>query len=202
MLQLASMVPATSSTTQPTGMVVQSTHQTILLLASVEPTTLSTTQETRVMVVQFLHGAMLYLASVESATSPTTQQQLQVVQSTHRMLNIASVEPCSTFLNNYAVRGGAIFAEYNSTMAFSGTIHFTNNRAKMSGYSTSGGGVYMELSAFSFSPNTRVYWENNHATLGGGIYVSDASSMSHCTTVATCTARKMLLSTCWAESVQ
>ena len=96
-----------------------------------------------------------------------------------------SLNGTSTFLNNYAVRGGAIQAESNSTMAFSGTIHFTNNGGKMSGHSTSGGGVYMELkSTISFLPNTTVYWENNQATLGGAIYVRDASSMSYCTPVA------------------
>ena len=96
-----------------------------------------------------------------------------------------SLSGTTNFINNYAVHGGAIYAEYNSTMAFSGTIYFTDNRAKMSGYSTSGGGVYMEFkSTISFLPNTTVYWENNHATLGGAIYVRDASSMSYCTTVA------------------
>ena len=29
--------------------------------------------------------------------------------------------------------------------------------------------------------NTNVYWENNHATLGGAIYVEDASPASYCT---------------------
>ena len=99
-----------------------------------------------------------------------------------------SLNGTSTFLNNYAVRGGAIHAEYNSTMAFSGTIHFTNNGGKlatMSAFSTSGGAVYMEFkSTLSILPNTRLYWETNHATLGGAIYVRDASSMSYCTPVA------------------
>ena len=91
----------------------------------------------------------------------------------------------TTNFNNYAVRGGAISAQSNSTMALSGTIHFTNNGAKMSGYSTSGGGVYMELkSTISILPNSRVYWENNQATLGGAIYVYDASPLSYCTPVA------------------
>jgi len=29
-------------------------------------------------------------------------------------------------------------------------------------------------------PNATVHWENNHATLGGAIYVLDASHMSYC----------------------
>ena len=103
--------------------------------------------------------------------------------------SVHSLNATSIFLNNYAVHGGEIYADYNSTLAFSGTIYFTNNQAKidtLSGYSTSGGGVYMEIhSTFSILPNTRVYWENNYATLGGAIYVRDASPMSYCTTVAT-----------------
>ena len=70
-------------------------------------------------------------------------------------------------------------------MAFSGIIYFTDNGAKKSGYSTTGGGVYMELkSTFSILPNTTVYWESNHATLGGAIYIHDGSSMSYCTPFA------------------
>ena len=33
-------------------------------------------------------------------------------------------------------------------------------------------------------PNTTVYWENNHAYVGGAIYVPDASPTSYCTPVA------------------
>ena len=102
--------------------------------------------------------------------------------------SVLTLNGTSTFLNNHAVHGGAIYAGYNSTMTFSGTIHFTNNGGKintLNGYSTNGGGLYMELkSTFSILPNTTVYWENNHATFGGAIYVHDASPMSYCTSVA------------------
>ena len=94
----------------------------------------------------------------------------------------------SNFINNHAVHGGAIYAEYNSRLAFSGTIHLTNNGGKidtLSEYNTNGGGVYMGIqSTFSILPNTSVYWKNNHAMLGGAIYVRDASPMSYCTTAA------------------
>ena len=92
----------------------------------------------------------------------------------------------SNFSNNYAVNGGAILAPYTSRLVFNGTIHLTNNRAKvntLSGHKTNGGGVYMGIqSTFSALPHTTVYWENNHASLGGAIYVHDASPISYCTT--------------------
>ena len=50
---------------------------------------------------------------------------------------------------------------------------------------TAGGGMYIGLkSTFSILPNTTVYWENNHASLGGAIYVADASPKSYCTLLA------------------
>ena len=38
-------------------------------------------------------------------------------------------------------------------------------------------------STFSLLPNTTVYWKNNHASLGGAIYVQDASPISYCSSV-------------------
>ena len=100
----------------------------------------------------------------------------------------------SNFINNSAnYGGGAIYTNTNSTLAFSGTIDFTNNICSGGtdtlfltyGYTTNGGGVYMGLkSTFSILPNTTVYWENNHATRGGAIYVFDVSPMSYCTPLA------------------
>ena len=40
-------------------------------------------------------------------------------------------------------------------------------------------------STLSILPNTTVYWENNHASFGGAIYVADASPASYCPSVAT-----------------
>ena len=37
------------------------------------------------------------------------------------------------------------------------------------------------ISTFSILPNTTIYWENNHASLGGAIYVYDVSPASYCT---------------------
>ena len=103
-------------------------------------------------------------------------------------LSVLHLNGTTNFINNHAVHGGAIYAKHNSRLAFSGTIHFTNNGGKidtLSEYNTNGGGVYMGIqSTFSFLPDATVYWENNHAMLGGAIYVQDASPMSYCTTVA------------------
>ena len=74
--------------------------------------------------------------------------------------------------------GGAIYADTNVTLTFSRTINFTNNAA------THGGGVYLGLkSTVSTLPNTIAYWENNHAYVGGAIYIEDASPLSYCRSV-------------------
>ena len=91
----------------------------------------------------------------------------------------------SHFINNSALMGGAIMTNINSTLTFNGTVYFTNNGhygKGVSGYNF-GGGVFMGLKGtFSILPNTTVYWENNHATLGGAIYVNDVSpTASYCT---------------------
>ena len=86
----------------------------------------------------------------------------------------------STFINNSADwDGGAINADTNVTLTFSRTVNFTNNVAGR------GGGVSLELKCtVSILPNTTVYWENNHAYVGGAIFVVDASPISDCTSVA------------------
>ena len=106
---------------------------------------------------------------------------------------ILSFNGTTHFINNSAPTGGAIFTLTNSTLSFNGTTHFTNNGHvntigrgvdTMNTY-TFGGGVYMGLKSTLFIlPNTTVYWENNHASLGGAIYIADASPKSYCTLVA------------------
>ena len=39
-------------------------------------------------------------------------------------------------------------------------------------------------------PDTTVYWDNNHASLGGAIYVFDANTLVYCTKIATVIARE------------
>ena len=93
----------------------------------------------------------------------------------------------SSFSKNLAVQGGAISATYNSTLTFSENISFTNN----GNYSTDnedsqGGAMYLYINAYFYIlPNTTVYWENNHATLGGAIYVFSANPLAYCTQIAT-----------------
>jgi len=85
--------------------------------------------------------------------------------------------------------GGAIMTKANNTLTFNGTIYFTNNGHYGGGVNfmneyNSGGGVFMGLkSTFSILSNTTMYWENNHASLGGAIYVTDVSPASYCTSL-------------------
>ena len=97
---------------------------------------------------------------------------------------VLSFNGISNFINNSAFWGGAIYTDENSTLTFNGTIYFTNNgHYGGEGENTVyGGGVFMGLkSTFSMLPNTTVYWENNHAGLGGDIYVKDLIPVSYCT---------------------
>ena len=97
--------------------------------------------------------------------------------------NVVSFNGTYYFINNSATSGvasgGAIAAYANSTLTFNGTIFFTNNGGRRD--AMNGGGVFMGIkSIFSILPNTIMYWENNHANLGGAIYVQDASPISYC----------------------
>ena len=102
---------------------------------------------------------------------------------------ILSFNGTGNFTNNSAYWGGAIHTINNSTLTFNGTIYFIDNGHyeggdySLDGYAY-GGGVYIGLNSISILPNTTMYWENNHATFGGAIYVEDASPLSYCTTIA------------------
>ena len=104
----------------------------------------------------------------------------------HTVLNFTGT---SKFIGNSAGdNGGAIIIDANSTLTFSGTIDFTNNRRYGGGVFniyTCGGGLYMGFrSTLSILPNTTVYLENNNATRGGAICVADASPISYCAPLA------------------
>ena len=73
----------------------------------------------------------------------------------------------SNFINNSVDNGdgGAIYAEYNVPLNFTGTSNFFNNSAP----DGRGGGVYLSTSMFLIEPNTTLYWESNHASLGGAM---------------------------------
>ena len=105
---------------------------------------------------------------------------------------VLSFNGVKNFVNNSASYGGAIFANINNTLVFNAIIKFANNghnrdrRVTQNGDTAYGGGVYLGLqSTFSILPNTTVYWENNHASFGGAIYVIDSSRLSYCTSLAT-----------------
>ena len=90
----------------------------------------------------------------------------------------------SNFSRNSAMYGGAIFATDNSTLTFDGSVSFTNNGFHIHGNSQ-GGAMYLAIhSTFSILPNTTVYWENNHASLGGAIYASNYNPLIYCTQIA------------------
>ena len=84
------------------------------------------------------------------------------------------MEPTSSSTIQH-LKGGAICAIGKSTLVLNAGIYFANNRG--GGGDTLGGGMYIQVrSTFSVLPNTTVYWENNHATCGGAIFVEDLSS--------------------------
>ena len=99
---------------------------------------------------------------------------------------VLSLLRASSFINNSADNGGAVCVDINSTLKFNGAINFINNRHDVGKINTlmrgsHGGGAYVGLeSILAFLPNTTVYWENNHATLGGAIYVHDVITLSYC----------------------
>ena len=74
----------------------------------------------------------------------------------------------STFSRNMAgYMGGAIIA-FGTMLMFKGNIRFTNNYSLLWG-----GAVFLINSTCSILPNTTVHWENNRATLGGSIFITD-----------------------------
>ena len=89
----------------------------------------------------------------------------------------------SSFCSNSAMQGGAIFANLNSTVTFNGNISFTNNGQNTR--DSCGGAMYLGISStFSIMPHTTVCWENNHANLGGAIYVMNANPLIYCTKIS------------------
>ena len=92
------------------------------------------------------------------------------------------------FISNSAMKGGAISADHNSKLTFDGNISYTNNghdNTNADNEVSQGGALYLALnSTFSILPHTTVCWENNHATLGGAIYVSDVNPQIYCTQIA------------------
>ena len=92
------------------------------------------------------------------------------------------------FISNSAMQGGAISVNHNIKLTFDGNISFTNNghdSTNADNEVSQGGAIYLTLnSTFSILPHTTVCWENNHATLGGAIYVSDVNPLIYCSQIA------------------
>ena len=90
--------------------------------------------------------------------------------------SVLTLTGSSSFSSNSAKQGGAITVYYNSTLLFDGRISFVNNTGD-----SHGGALYLYISsAFSILPHTTVHWENNHANLGGAIFVYDANPRIYC----------------------
>ena len=88
----------------------------------------------------------------------------------------------STFNNNLAMKGGAIAANRKSKLTFDGNITFEDKTGKRNG-----GAIYLSVGSSIFIlPQTTVCWKNNHAHLGGAVYVSDVNSLTYCNQVAPC----------------
>ena len=86
----------------------------------------------------------------------------------------------SSFINNSATHGGAISANCKSTLTFDGKISFRYNTAD-----SQGGAMYLySSSTLLIKSNTTVCLENNHATLGGAIYVFNINPLVYCTQIA------------------
>ena len=88
------------------------------------------------------------------------------------------------FSSNSALKGGAIFAYGNSSLMFDGSISFTNNGYDAHEIKSRGGAINLGFSSTVYlMPNTTVYMENNHASLGGGIYVFSTNPLVYCTKI-------------------
>ena len=137
-----------------------------------------------VMVVHSTQQAMPHLALKEPCSNFTNNSAVYdkygsggaIYTSDTTMISFSGT--CNFISNSATNQGGAIYAGTNTTLTFRGTIHFISNghiggRIDTLNSSTAyGGGVYLGLqSTISILPNTTVYWENNHATLGGAIYL-------------------------------
>ena len=100
--------------------------------------------------------------------------------SSHRVL--LSFTGTSSFCSNSAMQGGAVSANLNSILTFDGNVSFTNNGYNTLTRDSRGGAMYLGISStLSTLPHTTVRWENNHANLGGAIYVMNANPLIYCT---------------------
>ena len=118
----------------------------------------------------YFNGTNNFIGNVNSAEFGTGGA-IHVASNT--LLSFSGV---SIFDNNSAISGGAIHAVDNCELNFNGISNFSSNTA------IQGGAIYMGInSSFSSLPNNlAVYWESNHAKLGGAIYIDDDRPLSYC----------------------
>ena len=92
----------------------------------------------------------------------------------------------SSFSSNSATQGGAIYVKYDSTLILNENMSFINNGHDIDKLGDShGGALYMAFNShFSILLNTTVCWMNNHAQLGGAIYVFNINPFIYCTYTA------------------
>ena len=85
---------------------------------------------------------------------------------------LSSFSGTHSFSRNSALQGGAIFANHDSILTeIQQSISFTKNGNHLH-KDSQGGAMHLYTSSnFSILPNTTVCCENNHATLGGAIYI-------------------------------
>ena len=112
----------------------------------------------------------------------------------------------SNFSGNLAEQGGAISAYINTMLLFDGSISFVNNGKDELNMNrdSHGGAIKLVFGAtFSFTHDTTVYWENNHASFGGAISVRNINNFIYCTRIANfIPPPQMLFSTSRSEFVQ
>ena len=127
-------------------MVVQSV-QPMQYLPSVQPTTSSATQQmdALVMVVQSaLHFfVMLYLFSMEPTTSLATQQTVVVISADFNT-SLAFIGTTGFSNNSANHNGGAIYAETESLLKFTGISDYITNIAYNGGAISTGDYVSLE----------------------------------------------------------
>ena len=79
-----------------------------------------------------------------------------------------------------------VILAFQSTLTFNGSISFTNNAHNARLRDGRGGAMYLYISStFSILPHMTVCWENNHASLGGAIYVGNYNPLIYCTQITT-----------------
>ena len=93
----------------------------------------------------------------------------------------------SSFSGNSAIQGGAISAAHDSTLIFNGNISFIDNGHDTDRLRNSrGGALYMAFNSnFSIYLNKTVCLKNNHARLGGAIFVFNVYPFIYCTQIST-----------------